>query len=352
MRIAFFELEPWEKDYIQKQLKGHTVLFFMHPLHQKDINSIKNVECLCPHVYSDCSAKILRQLPKLKYIATISTGYDHIDLSYCKQKGITVMNVPSYGENTVAEFSFALLLALTRKLYPSIKRVKEENTFSCLSLTGTDLKGKTIGIIGTGNIGKYVIRLAHGFNMKILACCHHPDMTLSKCYGVKYVDFPTLLKKADIVTLHIPYRPENHHLLNKKTFRMMKKGALLINTARGGLVDTDALYHALKTKHLGGAALDVLEMECEVKEEKQLLSKQFPATCNLKTLLETHQLMTMENVLITPHNAWHTKEALLRILDTALQNISSCKKKRQRNRVVYKFYSIPKLSNNSSTTKP
>lgn len=333
MNIAFFELEPWEKEYVQQQLKGHTLFLSLHPLHQKDISRIKDATCLCPHIYSDCSAKMLSQLPKLKYIATLSTGYDHIDLSYCKQKGIAVMNVPAYGENTVAEFTFALLLALTRKLYPSIKRVKEENEFSCVGLMGSDLLGKTIGVIGTGNIGRHVIRIAHGFEMNILACCHNPDKELTRKYNVQYVDQATLLKKSDIVTLHIPYREENHHLLNAAAFRMMKKGAFLINTARGPLVDTDALYHALKTKHLAGAALDVLEMECEVKEEKQLLSKHFPSTCNLKTILETHQLMKMNNVLITPHNAWHTKEALLRILDITLENIASCKKKRLKNRI-------------------
>ncbi len=333
MKIAFFELEQWEKEYLTQKLAKHQLFLFHHALTIKDVKTIKDIDCLSSHVYSDCSAKVLSQLPKLKYIATLSTGYDHIDLSYCKQKGIVVMNVPTYGENTVAEFTFALLLALTRKIYSAIKRVKEENEFYCHSLTGTDLKGKTLGVFGTGAIGSHVIRIAHGFDMKILACSHHPDKELTKRYGVTYVPQTTLFKKADIVTLHIPYTSENHHLLNKKTLAQMKKGALLINTARGALIDTDALYHALKTKHLGGAALDVLEMECEIKEEKQLLSQQFSATCNLKTILENHQLMKMDNVLITPHNAWHTKEALERILDTTITNIASCKKKRIKNKV-------------------
>lgn len=334
MKLAFFELEPWEKKYLKEKLLRHKLLFFQHALTKNDCKKIKDVECLVVHVYSQCSEKILNKLPKIKYIVTMATGYDNIDLSYCKKKNITVMNVPVYGENTVAEFVFALLLALTRKLYPAIKRVKEENEFYCHGLTGTDLKGKTIGVIGTGNIGSHVIRIAHGFDMKILAYSHHPDKALVKQYKVKYVSFETLLKNADVVTLHIPYTPENYHIINKKTLVSMKKGALLINTARGGLVDTDALYQALKTKKLGGAALDVLEMECEIKEEKQLLSKKHLHGCDLKTVLETHQLMKMENVIITPHNAWHTKEALLRILDTTIRNIQSCKKKRQRNKVV------------------
>lgn len=334
MNIAFFEIEPWEKEYLQQKLgKTHHLFFSTHALTKKDIPRIKDVEFLATHVYSDCSAEVLSQLPKLKYIPTMTTGFDHIDLDYCKKKGIVVMNVPIYGENTVAEFTFALILMLTRKMYQSIKRVKEENEFLCTSLTGTDLMGKTIGVVGTGSIGGHVIRIAHGFDMKILAYCHNPQKDLTKLYEVEYVDFATLLKKSDIVSLHVPYTLENNHLMNQKTFSLMKRGAFFINTARGGLVDTDALYRALKSKHLAGAGLDVLEMECEVKEEKQLLSKHFPATCNLKTILENHQLMKMDNVLVTPHNAWHTKEALIRILDVTLENIMSCKKKKYMNRV-------------------
>ncbi len=334
MNIAFFEIEPWEKEYLQQKLGNkHHLFFSTHGLTKKDIPQIKNFEVLATHVYSDCSAEVLSQLSNLKYIPTMTTGFDHIDLDYCKKKGIVVMNVPTYGENTVAEFTFALILMLSRKMYPSIKRVKEENEFLCTSLTGMDLRGKTIGVLGTGSIGRHVIQIAHGFGMNILACCHNPKKDLAKLYGVEYVDFAALLKKSDVVTLHIPYTLENNHMMNRKTFSQMKKGALFINTARGGLVDTDALYRALKSKHLGGAGLDVLEMECEVKEEKQLLSKQFPANCNLKTILENHQLMKMDNVLVTPHNAWHTKEALIRILDTTLENVASCKDKRYTNRI-------------------
>lgn len=333
MELACFEVEQWEKKYVKQKLPRHNIAFFQHELTEGDVKKIKNVECLVVHVYSQCSAKVLSKLPRLKYIVTMATGYENIDLSYSKRKGIVVMNVPVYGKNTVAEFTFALLLTLTRKLYPTIKRVKEQNEFYCGGLTGTDLLGKTIGVVGTGSIGSHVIRIAHGFNMKIVACGHHAEKELIKQYNVKYVTMETLLKKADVVTLHIPYTPENHHMINKETIGLMKRGAILINTARGALVDTDALYQALKTKKLSGAALDVLEMECEIKEERQLLSKKMMNGCKLRTVLENHQLMKMENVIITPHNAWHTREALLRILDITIRNIQSCKKRRQSNRI-------------------
>ncbi len=333
MRITFFELEQWEKEYMQEKLKRHKLLFIRTPLSKQNVQKAKDADCIGVFVHSDCSENILSQLPKLKYIVTLSTGYDHVDAAYCKKKNIIAMNVPKYGENTVAEFTFALILALLRKIYPAIRRVKEENKFDCKGLMGTDLKGKTLGVLGTGNIGEHVIRIAHGFEMNILAYCHTPKRELSKKYGVKYVGFKTLLRNADILSLHIPYRPENHHIMNKETLKMMKKDALLINTARGGLIDTDALYHALKYKHLSGAALDVLEMECEVQEERQLLSKKLPETCNLKAILETHQLMKMENVLITPHSAWYSKEGLLRILDLTIKNIASVNGK-YKNRVL------------------
>lgn len=327
MNITFFELEPWEKEYIEQKLRHHKLAFVRGPLSKENIEKANNAACIGVFVHSDCSAAVLKKLPKLKYIVTLSTGYDHIDIEYCKSKGIIAMNVPKYGENTVAEFTFALILALTRKLYPAIKRVKDENDFICKGLMGRDLKGKTMGILGTGNIGEHVIRIAHGFEMKILACCHNPKKELTKKYGVQYVSFKKLLSHADIISLHIPYTLQNHHIINKKTIGMMKKGALLINTARGGLIETDALYQALKNKRLGGAALDVLEQECEVQEEKQLLTHTFPPTCNLKTILEDHLLMKMDNVIVTPHSAWYSKEGLTRILDATIKNIGSVKRK-------------------------
>ena len=332
MNITFFELEPWEKEYMEQKFQHHKLTFMRGPLSRENAEIAKDAACIGVFVHSECSAAVLKKLQKLKYIVTLSTGYDHIDGDYCKKKGIVAMNVPKYGENTVAEFAFALILTLTRKMYPLIKRVREENEFTCKGLQGTDLRGKTLGVLGTGNIGEHVIRIANGFEMKILAYCHNPKKELTKQYGVQYVSFKKLLSNADIVSLHIPYTRENHHIMNRETIGMMKKGALLINTARGALIETDALYRALKNKHLGGAGLDVLEQECEVQEEKQLLTSKFPPKCNLRTMLENHQLMKMDNVIITPHSAWYSKEGLTRILDTSIENIASVKK-RPKNRV-------------------
>jgi D-lactate dehydrogenase len=329
-KIAFFEVEEWEKEYIRKNLKGFSIQFFDGPLSDKNISKVKNSECLGIFIYSKITKEILDKLPKLKIIATLSTGFDHIDLDECARRNIIVCNVPFYGENTVAEHTFALILALSRKIFQSIKRTKGGN-FSYDGLRGFDLKGKTIGLIGTGHISAHVARIAYGFEMKILGYDMNQDPELVKNYGLKYVDMNTLLKGSDIVSLHLPLNDKTRYTISKKNITLMKPTALLINTARGGLIETDALAKALQNKRIGGAGLDVLEEESIIKEERQLLSEQFTPTYNMQTLLENHILMQLDNVIITPHNAFNSEEALLRIIDTSLENIRNFSKRMPQN---------------------
>lgn len=324
LTIALFELEEWEKKAAKEALRGHTLLFFDAPLSEKDVPKLKNATAMVLFIYSKAPASILKQLPKLKLIATMSTGYDHIDIPYCSKHGITVCNVPTYGENTVAEHTFALILALSRKLYPSIKRTHEQHSFETDHfLRGFDLKGKTLGLVGCGNIGKHVARIGIGFEMNVLVYEPHPKPALAKELGFRYVSLPTIFKEANILTLHVPYNPATHHLFNAKRIRTMKLGSYLINTSRGGVVDTSALIEGLQSGKLAGAALDVLEGECEVKEESQVLKRQHKKECDLKTLLQDHLLMKMENVIVTPHNAFNSTEAIERILSTTLANVKS-----------------------------
>ncbi len=334
MKIAFFELENWEKDKIKKSLKKHNVLFFKEPLSKSNIEKIKDAEIISVFIYSKITREIIDSLPKLKFIAAMSTGYEHIDTSYCKKKNILVSNVPVYGSNTVAEHTFALILALSRKLYQSIKITHEQHSFETdSSLTGFDLKGKTLGIIGCGNIGKNVARIGVGFQMNVLAYDRHPDKKTAEQLGFKYKSFDNVLKKSDIITLHLSYNKETHHLINKSSIGKMKKGVVIINTARGGIIDTHALIEGLNKKQISGAALDVLEGECEIKEEKIVLTSNFKKSCDLKTLLEDHMLMKMNNVIITPHNAFNSREALERILETTIGNINSFINKKIENTV-------------------
>ena len=165
--------------------------------------------------------------------------------------------------------------------------------------------------------------MAKGFEMNVVAFDKFKDKKLEKRLGFRYVSFDSLLKNSDIITLHAPYNKETYHLINKKNINKIKKRALLVNTARGGLIETDALVTALNKGILGGAGLDVLEEECEVKEDKQVMSKHFPKKCNMRILIENHILAEKDNVIITPHNAFNSIEALQRILDTTIENIKA-----------------------------
>jgi len=330
MKIAFFDLENWEQEYLKKELKNHNLIFSKKKISLRDIAKIKDVDALAVFIYSSITKEILEKLPKLKLVTTMSTGFDHIDIAECKKRKITVCNIPTYGENTVAEHTFALILAISRKLPESIEKAKSGD-FRLSGLRGFDLKGKTIGIVGCGNIGKHVARIAKGFEMKILVFDLHKDKKLAKGIGFRYATLATLFKNADIISLHVPENKYTHHMLNKKSFQLIKKGAVLINTARGGLVDGDALINALDKGNIKYAGLDVLEGECFIKEEKELLHSEFAKTCDLKLALQNNILLKKPNVFITPHNAFNSKEALYRILETTVENIRSFTKKKPAN---------------------
>ncbi len=331
MKTAFVDLEPWEKQRVRKSLAGHDVVFVKSDFIEKNHLDLKKIECLAGFVQFKIPRQVIDKLPRLKLIATLSTGFDHIDLAYCKKKKITVCNVPVYGENTVAEFAFGLILSLSRKLYPSIKRTREDHLFKFdETLRGFDLQGKTLGVVGTGNIGKHVCRIANGFEMNVIAFDPFPNKPLAREIGFEYVDFDALLRKSDIVTLHVPYNKHTHHLINDKAIAKMKKGVYIVNTSRGGVVDTDALVRGLESGKIAGAALDVLEDEPDLLEESALLRKGKNAP-ELRTVLEEHVLMEKDNVIITPHNAFNSLEAVQRIVDTTTDNIIAFIKKKPQN---------------------
>jgi D-lactate dehydrogenase len=330
MKIAFFEVEEWQKDYLQKKLSGNEAYFFAEPLSLNNINSAIDCQIISPFIYSQINKDILEKLPNLKMVATRSTGFDHIDIKGTNERKITVCNVPFYGENTVAEHTFALMLALSRKLPDSVERARKGD-FSLDGLRGFDLKDKTLGVIGMGHIGLHVSRIAKGFEMNVLAYDPKEDKKLAKKIGFVYSKLEDLLSKSDIITLHAPYNEKTRHLINSGNISLIKKGAYLINTARGGLVETQSLLKALSDGTLAGAGLDVLEEEFFIKEEVQLLSKEFPKTCDLKTVLQNHVLLQQKNVVITPHNAFNSNEALTRILDTTAENIDGFMKRKPQN---------------------
>lgn len=321
MRIAFFEIEEWEKEFLTRKLTGHELRFETTPL-TSETNGLEDIEILSIFIYSEISQELLSKMPRLKMIVTRSTGFDHIDIEACKAKNITVTNVPEYGTQTVAEHTFALLLALSRKIIPSIERSRRSD-FSLEGLRGFDLYRKTIGVIGAGNIGQAVIRIAKGFGMDVLVHSRTHNIELAQKLGFMYVDLDHLLKVSDIITYHVPLNDETKHMFNKETLPKLKKGVIVLNTARGGIIETESLLMGLEQEIIGGAGIDVLEEECYVKEERQLLTEQFLKECDLKTQLLNHVLLTKDNVLVTAHNAFNSHEALQRILDVTVENVLS-----------------------------
>jgi D-lactate dehydrogenase len=322
MKIAFLELHEWEEKYLRDRIDGrHQIVTLPGVLEDTHFSKIADAEVVSPFIYSKLTADRLAKLPKLKLIVTRSTGFDHIDVPECKRRGVTVCNVPFYGENTVAEHTFALILALSRKVHEAFVRVRAGN-FSLDGLRGFDLKDKTIGVVGAGHIGLHVIRIARGFGMKVLAFDVRRDNFLAEVLGFEYADLDSLLSRSDIITLHAPHSKHTHHLINRDNIVKIKRGAILINTSRGGLVDTDALLTALENKTLAGAGLDVLEGEEAIYEESALLSDAVNPE-RLRQAIQNHVILKHPNVVFTPHNAFNSQEALERILQTTAENIAS-----------------------------
>ena len=333
MSIYFFETNDAEQAYLTERLPGETLHFREGPLTTAaQAREISDAEIVSPFVHSRLSADVIESLPDLKMIATRSTGFDHINAPDAASRGIPVCNVPTYGENTVAEHTFALILALSRNLHKAYVRTVAGN-FSLDGLRGFDLKGKTLGVVGVGHVGEYVMRIARGFGMHLLAYDPVQDMTKADHFDFTYTTLEDLLGRSDIVTLHAPAEAGTRHLIGAHNIGQFKRGALLINTARGELVDTEALLCALDAGLLSGAGLDVLEGEAVFSEEKQLLLNPKASEESLKQALRNRSLLQRPDMVITPHIAFDSAEAVERILDTTVVNIQAFRKGKPQNRV-------------------
>jgi D-lactate dehydrogenase len=320
MRVAFFEVKDWERMFLAERLPSDQLHFASGVLPVPG-EELRGLQALSVFIYSHVTSEVLEALPELKFIATRSTGFDHIDVEACRKRGIAVSNVPSYGENTVAEHTIALLLMLSRKVHQSVLQMRSGHV-DLAELTGFDLQGKTIGVIGAGHIGLHVIRIARGFGMRVLAFDVRRDPFLADLLGFEYATMDRLLAESDIVTLHSPLTDKTHHMLGRGEFAKMKQGAMIVNTARGGLIDTDALVEALESGKVGGAGLDVLEGEELIKEEKQLLQQPLDVE-RLRMALRNRVLLARDDVVFTPHNAFNSREALVRILEVTLSNLEA-----------------------------
>ncbi len=320
MKIVFFEVADWEIKELRNSFPY--AVFFPEKVSIDIITKYYDADIISIFVYSKINKEIIDSLPKLKLIVTRSTGFDHIDVAYAYSKGIKVLNVPEYGSRTVAEYAFALILNLSRKIYQSINQGKVFN-FNHQEIRGVDLWAKTIGIVGLGKIGFEMVKIAKGFGMHILVYNRSQNSDYAQKYQFKYVDLDILLSQSDIISLHLPLNNDTKHFINKDNILKIKKGAILINTSRGEIVDTEALIYGLKNNLLEGVALDVLKGENILGEEVEILTDIYKKEAYWKTLVLNHILVNHPKVIITPHNAFNSTEALARITNTTIENINA-----------------------------
>jgi len=339
-KMLVFDFKSSEKPFFEtNKFDDYEVLFIEqslneHTLQEIPSDDVENAEIVSVFITSNVNKEVLDKFKNLKLVSTRSTGYNHIDIEECKNRNIAVLNVAKYGETTVAQYTFGLLIAIVRRIVPAVLDMKKLENKS-QSYVGRDLNAMTVGVLGTGSIGASFCRLAHSADMKILAYDFRPNAELAEKYSIEYVDKETLLKNSDIVSVHVPYNEANHHFISTKELDMMKKGSYLLNTARGELVDTNALYQALLDKKLEGAALDVGECESFNFDMEHLMEKieGTSADCLARALV-TQKLIELPNVIVTPHIAYNTKEAVETILENTFKNIDDFYQGISTNRVV------------------
>ncbi|MFQ3621850.1 MAG: 2-hydroxyacid dehydrogenase [Spirochaetales bacterium] len=315
IRLAFFDTKPYDRQYfdLHSNTFGVEIKYFPVKLGSDTATLAKGYDAVCAFVNDEIDATTVELLfsQGIQLIALRCAGYNNVDLQAVWGK-IHVVRVPAYSPHAVAEHAVALLLSLNRKIHKAYLRTREGN-FTLAGLVGFDLYGKTAGIIGTGQIGRITGKILSGFGMRVLGHDPYPNETWAQEIGATYVGLEELLAQSDVISLHCPLTPENYHLINTEALARMKKGALLINTGRGALIDTKALIEALKTNHLGGAGLDVYE------EEEEYFFEDFSSTIITDDILA--RLLTFPNVLITGHQAFLTQEALSAIAITTLKNV-------------------------------
>jgi len=314
MKIAFFSTQSYDEEYFRRFNGGHELIFHEARLTEQTVALADGCGCICAFVNDQVNAAVLKALAGMntKLVALRSAGYNNVDLAAARENGITVVRVPAYSPHAVAEHAVALILTLNRKTHKAYNRVREGN-FSLDRLTGFDLYGKTVGVIGTGQIGQVFCHIMQGFGCHVLAY----DLIANKeleARGVQYLPLVQLLPQCDIISLHIPLTEQTRHLINADTLGMMKRGAMLINTGRGALIDTQAVIEALKSRQLGYLGIDVYE-----QEEKLFFYNLSEEIIEDETIM---RLMSFPNVLITAHQGFFTDEALSQIAQITLQNVT------------------------------
>ena len=319
MKVTFFSTKSYDKEYFDRLNKEkYQLTYYEASLNAKTAALAKESDVVCLFVNDKADKEVIGQLAVngIKLIALRCAGFNNVDLEVARQNNITVVRVPAYSPEAVAEHAVALILTLNRKTHKAYNRIRESN-FSLERLTGFTIHGKTIGVIGTGKIGQAFIRIMLGFGCRIIAYDKFPNEEMIKA-GVQYLSLDELLQQSDIISLHCPLLPETHHLINKEAFAKMKKGSMLINTSRGAVIDTMDAIGALKSGQLGYLGIDVYE------QEEKLFFRDLSDTIVPDDIIA--RLMTFPNVLITSHQGFFTKEALEQIAMVTLKNISDFEK--------------------------
>lgn len=300
-RIYFFEVEQEDRELVLQKYPEARI--FEEAFSKKIISQCQDAELVCGMVHSEFSAENLSQLAQLKMVALRTAGYNNVDLAWCAAHRIPVCNVPDYGSHVIAEHVFALLLASVRRVLEGEERTSRDN-FSCTGMRGIALKGKTLGVIGVGKIGAHVCRIASkGFLMNVIAYDKFQNPELAQEYGFQYVGLEELLAKSDIISLHVPLFPETQHMINKDTIAKMKDGVCLVNTARGGIINTPDLIAAIKAGKFSHVALDVIEHEENIKEDAEILH--------------------LPGVIITPHVAFCADDSVHNMYTEAFKSIEA-----------------------------
>ncbi|QDU78837.1 D-lactate dehydrogenase [Polystyrenella longa] len=316
MRVAFFSTKPYDREFFEQANADHAheLVCFEPRLSVQTSQLANGYEAVCAFVNDQLDAEVLEVLANggTKYIALRCAGFNNVDLERAKQLRLQIVRVPAYSPYSVAEHSVGLMLTLNRKIHRAYSRVREGN-FSLNGLLGFDLHGKTVGIVGTGKIGELVARILAGFGCRLLGFDMRPNPGCTNL-GMEYVPLEQLLQESDVVSLHCPLTPETHYLVNEETIAQMKPGVMLINTSRGGVIDTRAAITGLKSGKIGSLGIDVYEEESDYFFED--ISQQWIADDVLARLL------TFPNVIVTGHQGFFTQEALTAIAQTTLQNLS------------------------------
>lgn len=332
MIIYFVETEAAAQEFFTEHLASHDVRFV------SELDEVGgDAEILSIFIYSAITEEFLAAHPRLRLIATRSTAVDHLPIEGCRRAGVAVAHVPAYGETTVAEHTFALILALSRRLR-EVMRAPKGGRFSYEATRGFDLAGKTLGIIGMGSIGQHVAALAQAFRMKVLASDVDCSPELARTLDFSFVPRDDLLAQAHLISLHAALTPATYHLLNREAFARCRPGVLIINTARGALIDTQALREALDSGQVGGAGLDVLQDERVMRESATHIiaadiiqhlrsdaqardARDADRVRELQELMLGDALLARKNVVFTPHVAFNSVEAVARLNEVTVENI-------------------------------